>query len=258
MNGLLRAARQYPRRAPLTLAYVCLLLVGHAWVAHGMPAERAASLLGFLSTNLENLQDHPVAALFGSVLFFDGTLTDVASPEFVGTLITLGLGVCGFLAWAEHRWGRPRAVAVFLGGHIAATLLTAVVITVALRHGWYPAAVRQATDYGVSYGAQTVMAAGTLALPRRGRLLWAFFVLAWPLGGAEWTGPLPDFTTVGHLIAAALGFGIVAVSVFGRHRSRVAEPPAVHGAGPNRGSLPESASPAVETALESSGSTPAP
>lgn len=236
LGGLLRAAREYPRRAPLTLAYVCLLLASHAWIGHGMSADRAATLLGYLSTNLDNLQDHPMTALLGSVLFFDGPLTDVTSLEFVGTLITLGLGVCCFLAWAEHRWGKPRAVAVFLGGHVAATLLTAVVTTVALQHGWYPAAVRQALDFGVSYGAQTVLAIGILALPRWGRLPWAVFVLGWPIGGAEWTGPLPDFTTVGHLIAAVLGFGLVAVPAFRRPRGRAAGlPSAARGFGSDRG-----------------------
>ncbi|MEU6217689.1 rhomboid-like protein [Streptomyces sp. NPDC047022] len=216
LGGIFRTVRAYPRRAPLTLAYVCLLLVSHAWVSYGLSAGRAATVLGYLSTNLDNLRDHPVVALFGSVLFFEGTLTDVTSLEFIGTLITLGLGVCCFLAWAERRWGKPRAVAVFLGGHVAATLLTAVVITVALRHGWYPATVRQELDYGISYGAQTLLAVGTLALPRRGRLPWAVFVLAWPLGGLEWTGPLPDFTTIGHLIAATLGFALVTVLAFRR------------------------------------------
>ncbi|MEJ8646068.1 rhomboid-like protein [Streptomyces sp. MS1.HAVA.3] len=231
--------REYPRRAPLTLAYVGLLLVSHAWIGYGLSADRAATVLGYLSTNLDNLQDHPLSALLGSALFFDGTLTDVTSTDFVGTLITLGLGVCCFLAWTEHRWGKARAVAVFLGGHVAATLLTAVVITVALQHGWYPAAVRQALDYGVSYGAQTVLAIGTLALPRRGRLPWAVFVLAWPLGGADWTGPLPDFTTIGHLIAAALGFGLLGVPAFRRQRVRPA--------GLYRGSAAESTPPAAGT-----------
>ncbi|MFJ3175758.1 rhomboid-like protein [Streptomyces roseus] len=217
-GAVLGAVRGYPRRAPLTLAYVCLLLVGHAWLGYVLSADQAASILGYLSTNLDNLQDHPLAALLGSVLFFAGTLTDVTSADFLGTLITLGLGVCCFLAWAEGRWGRPRAVAVFLGGHVVATLLTAVVIAVALRRGWYPADVRHALDYGVSYGAQTVLAVGTPALPRRGRLPWAVFVLAWPLGGAAWDGPLPDFTTVGHLTAAALGFGLLGVPAFGRRR----------------------------------------
>ncbi|WKV76582.1 hypothetical protein AW27_034090 (plasmid) [Streptomyces sp. PCS3-D2] len=236
--------RRYPRRAPLTLAYVCLLLAGHAWIGR-VSDERAAAVLGYLSTNLDNLRDHPLAALAGSALFFDGTLTDVASTDFVGTLITLGLGVCCFLAWAESRWGKRRAVAVFLGGHVVATLLTAAVITVALRYGWYPAAVRQSLDYGVSYGAQTVLAVGTLALPRRGRLPWAAFVLAWPLGGAEWSGPLPDFTTVGHLTAAVIGFGLLAVPAFRRPRAGAAGPPrTVADGGPRPGALARPASPA--------------
>ncbi|MEV6583186.1 rhomboid-like protein [Streptomyces sp. NPDC051582] len=248
MTRALRAVREYPRRAPLTLAYVCVLLVGHAWLGHGLSADRAATVLGRLSTNLDNLQDHPFSALLGSVLFFDGTLTDVTSADFVGTLITLGLGVCCFLAWAEHRWGKPRAVAAFLGGHVAATLLTAVVIAVALRHGWYPAEVRQALDYGVSYGAQTVLAIGTLALPRRGRLPWAAFVLAWPLGGAEWTGPLPDFTTIGHLTAAALGFGLLGVPAFRRQRLRATGPSGpASDLGPHRGAVAEPTSPAART-----------
>ncbi|MFF4421009.1 rhomboid-like protein [Streptomyces sp. NPDC001549] len=248
-DGPLRAVRGYPRRAPLTLAYVCLLLASHTWVVYGLSADRADAVLGYLSTNLDNLQDHPLPALLGSALFFDGTLTDVTSTDFVGTLITFGLGVCCFLAWAEHRWGKRRAVAVFLGGHVAATLLTAVVITVALQHGWYPTAVRQAVDYGVSYGAQTVLAVGTLALPRWGRLPWAVFVLAWPLGGADWTtGPLPDFTTVGHLVAAALGFGLLGVPAFRRQRVRTAGPSsAASDSGLHRGSVPETTSAAAGT-----------
>ncbi|MFD6186871.1 rhomboid-like protein [Streptomyces goshikiensis] len=244
----LRVVRGYPRRAPLTLAYVCLLLVSHAWIGHGLSADRAATVLGYLSTNLDNLHAHPWSALLGSVLFFDGTLTDVTSVEFVGTFITLGLGVCCFLAWAEHRWGKLRATAVFLGGHVAATLLTAVVITVALRHGWYPTAVRQALDYGVSYGAQTVLALGTLALPRRGRLPWAVFVLAWPLGGVEWVGPLPDFITIGHLTAAAVGFGLLGVPAFRRQPVRATGPSsAASDVEPHRGPVPEPTSPAAGT-----------
>ncbi|MFJ7779861.1 rhomboid-like protein [Streptomyces yangpuensis] len=234
----LRALREYPRRAPLTLAYVCVLLAGHVWLGHGLSAERAAGVLGHVSTNLDNLRDHPLSALAGSALFFDGTLTDVASSGFVGTFITLGLGVCCFLARAEYRWGKRRAVAVFLGGHVAATLFTAVVIVVALRYGWYPAAVRESLDFGISYGAQTVLAAGTPALPRRGRLPWVVFVLAWPLGGAEWSGPLPDFTTVGHLVAALVGFALTAVPALRRRRVRGARPPAAAGT-PGPGPEPE-------------------
>ncbi|MFJ3636581.1 rhomboid-like protein [Streptomyces sp. NPDC090112] len=249
-RGALRAVRNLPRRAPLTLVYVCVLLAGHVWVERGPAADRAAAVLRHVSTNVDNLRDHPVAALLGSALFFDGTLTDVASTDFVGTFITLGLGVCVFLAWAEHRWGTLRAVAVFLGGHVAATLLTAAVIAFALHRGWYPAEVRQALDFGVSYGAQTVLALGTLALPRRARLPWAAFVLAWPLGGAEWHGPLPDFTTVGHLLAAVIGFGLAALPALRRgRRSEGGTPTPAHSDAQERDGAPRGeVAPAAATA----------
>ncbi|MFF0410224.1 rhomboid-like protein [Kitasatospora sp. NPDC004745] len=200
---LLGVAR-YPCRSPVTFGYVCLLLAGHAWVVHG----DAAELLQYLSTNLDNLADHPVTALLGSALFFDGTLTDLGSLSIGSTAITLGLGVCCCLAWLEQRLGALRAFGAFLAGHVLATLLTAVVITVALGHGWYPEDVRTADDFGVSYGAQTVLALCTAALPLRARVPWAVLVIGWPLGGMDVTGPLPDFTTVGHLLAALIGFAL--------------------------------------------------
>ncbi|MFJ9460389.1 rhomboid-like protein [Kitasatospora sp. NPDC101447] len=221
---LLRAVLRYPRRSPLTLCYVALLVLGHVWVDGFLSADRADALRAYISTNLDNLHDHPLTALFGSALLYDGTLTDIASTGFVGTLITLGLGICCCLAWAEHRYGKLRATAVLLGGHIGATLITAVVILVALRHGWYPESVRQDSDYGISYGAQTCLAFATLALPRWARLPWAAFVLAWPLSGdGEWPGPLPDFTTVGHLLSAALGFALAGAAAALASRRRRAD-----------------------------------
>ncbi|MBO1419723.1 rhomboid-like protein [Streptomyces sp. FH025] len=210
--ALPRALREYPRRSPLTLGFVALLLLGHVWIEYGPSEEQADSVRAYLSTNLDNLHDHPVRALFGSALLFDGTLADVLSTGFGSTLITLGLGVCVGLAWVEHRYGKLRAVAVFLAGHIGATLVTAVVILLALHEGWYAEDVRQASDYGISYGAQSALALGVLAVPRWARLPWAAFVLAWPLGGGggHWPGPLPEFTTVGHLLAAAIGFALAA------------------------------------------------
>ncbi|MEU6058724.1 rhomboid-like protein [Streptomyces sp. NPDC047097] len=234
MSGrrVLDALRSYPRRSPVTFGYVCLLLLTHAWVLYGLTAERADELLRQVSTNLDNLADHPVSAVLGSALFFDGTLTDVTSLYFPATVITLGLGVCCALAWAERRWGPLRAFGVFLAGHLGATLLTAAVITVALRQGWYADDVRRALDYGISYGAQTMMAAATLALPRLARLPWALFVVAWPFGGAEWAGPLPDFTTVGHVLAAVLGLLLVLPPVARRLDRRPAPAPKGRDPGP--------------------------
>ncbi|MFI5496281.1 rhomboid-like protein [Actinoplanes sp. NPDC051859] len=218
INQLGRAVLAYPRRAPMTFSYVVLLLAGYVWVRQGLSAERANAVLGYVSTNLDNLQDHPVTAMLGSVLFFDGTLTDFASLDFVGTVIILGLGVICCLAWAERRWGAWRAAALFLAGHIIATLLTTVAIVVALGQGWYPEDVRHSLDYGVSYGSQTMLALAVLALPRWARIPWAVFALGWPLGGLVWFGPMPDFNTIGHVLGAVIGLVLAAVPALRRPR----------------------------------------
>ncbi|MFE3559176.1 rhomboid-like protein [Streptomyces sp. NPDC059193] len=209
VRSVARAIQLYPTQSPLTFGYVCLLLLTHTWIGHWGSGERTATLLRYVSTNLANLTDHPISSLLGSALFFQGTLTHVTTLEFQGTFLTLGLGVAYFLARAEHRWGRRRAFTVFLVGHVGATLLTAVIIGVALRHGWYNNSVRVALDYGISYGAQTMMAASVTALPRYTRLPWAVFLLAWPLVAIDWSQPVLDFTTIGHIIAAVIGFAFL-------------------------------------------------
>jgi hypothetical protein len=207
---------RYLRRNPVTAGYLGLLLATHPW------ADRLGPLV---STNLHNLAVDPVGSLVGSALVFDGTLTDIPSEGFAGTVITLGFGVAGALAWLERRHGPRRAFTVFTAGHVGATLLTAGVITVALRRGWYPDSIRQASDFGISYGSQAALGAAVL-LSRRPRVLRALAaagVLVWPLAGAGWSGPLPDFTTIGHLFAAGIGFAAGA-------RLRGAAPRAVRGA----------------------------
>ena len=43
------------------------------------------------------------------------------------------------------------------------------------------------------------------------------FVIAWPMIGGDWSGTIPDFTTVGHLTAAAIGFTCaLAATVFSK------------------------------------------
>ncbi|KJS51119.1 hypothetical protein VM98_38895, partial [Streptomyces rubellomurinus subsp. indigoferus] len=100
---------------------------------------------------------------------YDGTLTDVLSTAFGSTLITFGLGISVSLASAERRVGTRRAALLLLAGHVGATLVTARVILFALRQGWSPESVRHASDYGISYGAQTPLGSAVLELPRWAR-----------------------------------------------------------------------------------------
>ncbi|GAA4825198.1 hypothetical protein GCM10023201_09470 [Actinomycetospora corticicola] len=191
----------YVRRGPWTCGFLVVLLVAHAWFTFSPAADGAVA---WLSTNLENLARHPVGSLVGSAVVTDGPLLDP------GLLITLWLGIGVALWWIEAHRGAGRAATVFLGGHVGATLLTAAVLVVALRSGRYPDDTRSAVDVGISYGAQAALAALVVALPRKAWAPWVLFVLGWPIADAEWFGLLPDFTTVGHLIAAAIGFVLAA------------------------------------------------
>lgn len=205
-----RQTRSWIVGSPVTTVYVALLLSTHWIVDHVLSRSEAAGVLLYVSTNLDNLHHHPVQSLIGSALFMDATLTNVTSLGFIGTLITLVGGICVALSLLERRFGAVRAYTVFALGHIGATLIAALVIVVALKQGWYPASVRDTYDYGISYGAQAVLAFATVTLvPRRqrvARVLCGVLIVAWPFGGMTWMSVLPDFTTLGHLFAALIGF----------------------------------------------------
>ncbi|WP_370943404.1 rhomboid-like protein [Amycolatopsis sp. cg5] len=211
----------YLRRNPATAAYLAFLLLGHVVIGQALSPDRADDVHQWISTNLKNLGAHPIGALIGSLLFMNGTLTQFWTLEFVGTVITLGIGVGWALARLERRHGPVRAFGAFLLGHVGATLLTAPFIAYAIHRGWYPDSVRTDLDYGISYGTQAALAAATFSLPKRARVFWTIFALAWPLGGAEFFGPVPDFNTIGHLVAAAFGF-MIGMALL-RQKTRVTE-----------------------------------
>ena len=187
----------YLRRGPWTCGFLAVLLVVHVWFT---VSSRADDAVTWLSTNLDNLGAHPVGSLIGSAFVTTGSLVDPA------LLITLWLGIGVALWWLEAHRGALRAAAVFVAGHVGATLLTALVLLLAIDAGRYAPTERSAVDVGISYGAQAALAAVVVALPQWARVPWVVFVLAWPLVDADWYGLLPDFTTVGHLVAAGLGF----------------------------------------------------
>jgi hypothetical protein len=198
-----------------TVGYLVVLLGVHAWMGVVDPSDFVA----WASTNVVNLGTHPLGALVGSALIVNGPLLDA------GTLITLWLGIGGALWWVESRRGPVRAAVVFLGGHVGGTLLTVPVILAATRAGRYPEETRTAIDVGISYGAQAALAAVVVALPGWARVPWVVFVFGWPLVDADWSGLLPDFTTIGHLVAATIGFVLAATLLSTRGVSAGGVPP---------------------------------
>lgn len=202
-----RFLREWVRSAPVTTTYAGVILVGHVALDRVLPERDAARFVRFASTNLDNLTSHPVRSLLGSALVLDSPLTRVLTLDFVGTLITFAAGMVVVLGALERRLGAVRALAVFVVGHVGATLITALVIELALDLHRYPGSVRSARDVGISYGAQAVLACGAVLFARgRTRALCILFVLIWPVGGMSFVGGLPDFTTIGHWVAALLGF----------------------------------------------------
>jgi hypothetical protein len=155
-----------------------------------------AELLQAISTNLDNMTTHPVFSLVASAL----VPADGLRPAFL-------VGVVGCLAWLERAFGARRAFGVYAAGHVAGTLLSLVVIMLAVRAGGYPAEVRGALDYGVSYGAVAAFTAVSLSLPRWLGVPWAVSGVAYAFTQTTWFGTLPDFTTFGHCTAALAGLG---------------------------------------------------
>jgi hypothetical protein len=198
---------RYVRAGPVTSVLLAVVLGGHALL--GALLADPGVVIARLSTDLDNLARHPLTALPGSLLVVPGPLL---GSGLGGTVITLVLGFGVALWWFEVREGSPAAVAVVLAGHVGATLLTVPVILWAVASGRYPPEVRSTLDVGVSYAAEAALAAATVLVPRWARPAWLLFVVGWPLLDADWYGPLPDFTTVGHLWSAAIGltFGVVA------------------------------------------------
>jgi hypothetical protein len=202
-NEILDSVRRLPREAPFSLSYAGIIIatstVRALWPQHGRRATTD------LSTNLSNLDHHPVRALFGSALVVDGSV-----------LLNLAFGITPMVI-AERRLGPTTTAAMFTIGHTGASLITAATIKRGIATGYYPPEVAKATDIGLSYGGLTVRFAAIGALPGAGAQLLDV-VRAGVLLGMTLPWKMPrDFTSTGHVAASAIG-AIGAVIIAGRRR----------------------------------------
>ncbi|ONI89525.1 hypothetical protein ALI22I_16100 [Saccharothrix sp. ALI-22-I] len=191
--------RRYPVTAGYLSAVAGLALLMRFVFADGMSAQVRESL----STNADNLADHPVNALLGSAF-----VLDPAGDGLVATgLALVAAAVC--LGVLEREVGSWRAVAVVLAGHVGATLVTAAVIS----SGVYPTDLADVVDVGVGYAAFTAAGAITALGPVVLRVPWLALLVAYPLVNAEWFGAVPEFAAVGHLAAVLIGLGCGTLAV---------------------------------------------
>ena len=201
----------YLRGRPGTHGYLAVLLTTHVVVFHLLPEAAKQRMLRGISTNLAAMGWSSPLRLIGSALVVDasGSLLNIA------LIVVVGIWVC--LGRLEYRMGTVRAFGVFAAAHVLASLLVLIVVAAAVRSGHYPEAVTHELDYGVSYGALGAVGAATWLVPTWVRPLWAAFALLYPLTAADWYGWLPDYSSVGHVLSAAIGIGVAAVLVrYGR------------------------------------------
>lgn len=176
----------------VTAAYaVVLAVIGGTLLALGPNVQSA--VVSRLSTNLYNLANGHLATLVASAFVTDGDDIYFLLP-----------GLVCLLALGELVWSGRGLVLAFAVGHIGATLLVAVGLTVAIGAGWLPISVAHASDVGISYGGVAVLGALTTVIPPRWRPVW----IGWWLSTALAAASGADFTAVGHLLALMLGMGL--------------------------------------------------
>ncbi|MFD5433960.1 rhomboid-like protein [Kitasatospora sp. NPDC127067] len=176
-------------RLRLTTAYVLLLTVTASWLASQGHAERAR-FVRHNSSNIHHMEVGKWWTLFTSGLVVDGV------PSWAGIA-----AVAVVLGLAEWRWGPARAGAVFVFGHLGATLLTegAMWVMVTAR---IPGALSRARDVGISYGL-VATGACLLALGPRPLRRYGLSALAVALAAA-WALD-QQLADAGHLVALGLG-----------------------------------------------------
>lgn len=184
-----------PKGTPFTFCYTLVLVATTLFISFGDPAVVTRWLAG-ASTDVKNLAQEPLFVLFASALFYKGALLSVFTVGFVLVLTAL-----------ERRVGGWRTAAVFIAGHVFATLATQLTVAAAIAFGHLPESSRSRFDYGIDYG----VLACTAALAGVVYVTWVRWVLV--LGVS--TMILADLVTLqdpvvdwGHLLAFSLGIAL--------------------------------------------------
>ncbi|MFC8919037.1 rhomboid-like protein [Streptomyces sp. NPDC057116] len=182
-----------PTGTPFTFGYALVLVATSLYAEYGDPGTVAA-LLHASSTDVAHLSRTPLLVLVASALWVAGGLLSPYAVGFVFVLTAL-----------ERRIGAWRAAAVFLIGHVVATLATEVPVALSVLAGHLPETSLHRLDYGISFGlmASVGALAGLLTPMVRGIVLaWVSVMLLQDLIAFE--DPLTNW---GHPLALVIGIG---------------------------------------------------
>ncbi|MER7108580.1 rhomboid-like protein [Streptomyces sp. NPDC000229] len=190
-----RAARLLPTPTgtPFTFGYALVLAATSLFAEYGDP-RTVAALLHASSTDVAHLSRTPLLVLVASALWVAGGLFSPYAVGFVFVLTAL-----------ERRIGAWRTAAVFLVGHVVATLATEIPVGLSVLAGHLPDSSLHRLDYGISFGlmASVGALAGLLSpVPRALVLAWVSAMLLQDLLAFE--DPLTNW---GHPLALVIGLG---------------------------------------------------
>ncbi len=199
----------YVRASPATFIYLTILMITTLVIVTSSD-QVAALLLREHSTNLTELFANPVRVVILSAFW-------APNYEFLVWAILFAL----VLAPAERWLGTKRWAAVFITGHVVATLGVAWGLWLAIRHGYASRHLENAIDVGVSYGFAAVAAIFSYRLPGWWRWWWAGALVATAVV-ALIIGR--TFTDAGHLVAVVIGFACYPLSRGDGPGSRISSP----------------------------------
>ncbi|MFD7531537.1 rhomboid-like protein [Streptomyces sp. NPDC059849] len=192
-----RRARRWPRLlptpagTPFTFGYL-LVLVGTSLFMEFADPATVAAVLRESSTDVAHLGETPLLVLAASALWVVGGLT---SPMvFVLALVLTAL---------ERRIGGWRAAAVFVLGHVVATLATEIPVGISVVAGHLPESSLHRLDYGISFGLMASVGALTgLFTPLVRTLVLGGLGVMLAIDLVDLSSPLTDW---GHPLALLFG-----------------------------------------------------
>lgn len=204
-------AAAYVMLSRATFIYLFVLAVT-SWVLRSSSDRTSQALLATHSTNLHNLQVDPVGVLIASAFYLSSA-----------SLLRWVLPFVLVMAPVERWLGSLRAVLAFFTGHVATTVIVALVLDRGLIHFTDSDTTRFTIDVGVSYGYYCIAAMFTYRL--RGRWWWSW-VWAAALVTLVVTPFVTDrtFTSFGHLVTVGVGFALYPISRSRAVRARLALP----------------------------------
>ncbi|MFE6663685.1 rhomboid-like protein [Streptomyces sp. NPDC057697] len=180
-----------PTGTPFTFGYLLVLVATSLFMEYADPGTVAA-VLRESSTDVAHLGETPLLVLVASALWVVGGLSSSYVLLFALVLTAL-----------ERRIGGWRTAAVFVLGHVVATLATEIPVGLSVVAGHLPESSLHRLDYGISFGLMASVGALTgllTPLPRVLALGGVGAMLARDL--LELSDPLTNW---GHPLALLLG-----------------------------------------------------